>query len=95
MFMVTLEGCCIYQQRGGCTYTQLSKLTSATCLSAAQCNNACKSFSDFVVCDSKHFSCLGWWNLKSSCFQADIETDEVYAQMTLQPLSPVCSFAWV
>ena len=22
-------------------------------------------------------------------FQADVETDEVYAQMTLQPLSPV------
>lgn len=23
------------------------------------------------------------------CYQADVETDEVYAQMTLQPLSPV------
>lgn len=30
------------------------------------------------------FVCLG--------FQADVETDEVYAQMTLQPLSPVISF---
>lgn len=25
--------------------------------------------------------------------QADVETDEVYAQMTLQPLSPVCFLA--
>lgn len=25
--------------------------------------------------------------------QADVETDEVYAQMTLQPLSPVLGFA--
>ena len=27
-------------------------------------------------------------------FQADVETDEVYAQMTLQPLTPVRSIAF-
>ena len=27
-----------------------------------------------------------------SKLQADVETDEVYAQMTLQPLNPVCHF---
>lgn len=29
--------------------------------------------------------------MKCTCvnFQADVETDEVYAQMTLQPLTPV------
>lgn len=27
-----------------------------------------------------------------STFQADVETDEVYAQMTLQPLTPVHTY---
>ena len=33
---------------------------------------------------------LGGRNSNTCLLQADLETDEVYAQMTLQPLSPVC-----
>lgn len=29
----------------------------------------------------------------SICFQADLETDEVYAQMTLQPVTSVSTLA--
>lgn len=35
--------------------------------------------------------CIDFPNLHQ--FQADVETDEVYAQMTLQPLNPVSSFS--
>lgn len=33
------------------------------------------------------------WLLQLCDVQADVETDEVYAQMTLQPLSPVLHFS--
>ena len=32
-------------------------------------------------------------NSISVCFQADLETDEVYAQMTLQPVTSVSVFS--
>jgi len=54
-----------------------------------KCPNAClqhsegaKDFLRLLFCFSFSF----WVG-----FQADVETDEVYAQMTLQPLSPVNS----
>ena len=84
-------GCCFNQQGSGCSYTQLPQLAPTVNLSASQCDYACKC---------KCYVCLGhfcalfppfiiFWSYGE---QADVETDEVYAQMTLQPLSPVNHF---
>lgn len=54
-----------------------------------QCHYACRFFVLFVICDVVDCKVKLFNDMDSLEFQADVETDEVYSQMTLQPLTPV------
>jgi hypothetical protein len=87
------EGVGIDQQGGGRAHPQLPQPAAAADLPASRCHNACAQSSPslkslllldrFISLPTDVDDCLLVRR------QADVETDEVYAQMTLQPLNPV------
>jgi hypothetical protein len=87
------EGGSVDEQGGGRAHPQLPQPAAAADLPASRRHNACaqlisplKSLYSLLLLDSFPLAPTAVFFLWR---QADVETDEVYAQMTLQPLNPV------
>lgn len=85
--MNVCEGGGIDEQGGGRAHPQLPQPAAAADLPASRCHNACAQSSHHRL----KFLRFVWpiSDADKLFVQADVETDEVYAQMTLQPLNPV------